>query len=201
MNTAAPKPDVAVTPTTLSGDKSQQISDNTQKLNDITASRPAPVVQSGGFEYYGDGTPQNAPADAIMQQDENGNTWWMSGGRNYALGPDQGLSPDEKRKKDLLEQIKTQTDAAFAEQISAVQQQYNSLIQKQKDVNMRQEASVDQSLLMGGTSRYAQLNSAGINTSQISYGIQQIADLQAQENMAIAKLKVYLFKIGSKSLA
>ncbi len=179
----------STTPTTLSGDKSQQIADNTRKVQDLTVSNQPTQQLTGGIEYYSDGTPISAPSDAIIQRDESGNTWWSAGGKNYAIGPDQGLSAEEKQKKDLLEQVKNQTDSAFARQISAVQAQYDSLIKQQKDVSLRQEASVGQSLLMGGTSRYAGLNAAGIDTAQISYGIQQIADLQAKQNMAIAQIQ------------
>lgn len=188
-NPAAPKPTTAVSPTTMSGDKSQQISENTQKVADLSSSRVSNQQSTGGLEMYSDGTPISAPTDAILQRDESGNTWWSSAGKNYALAPDQGLSPEEKSKKDIIEKAKAQTDAAFARQISAVQAQYDSFIKQQRDTNSRQEASVNQSLLMGGTSRYAGVNAAGINQGQISYGIQQVADLVAKENMAISQLE------------
>lgn len=177
------------TPTTLSGDKSSQIIENGQKVAELSTTQPKTQELTGGIQYYSDGTPISAPSDAIIQRDENGNTWWTAAGKNYAIGPDQGLSPEEQQRKNLLEQIKNQTDQAFAGQISAIQAQYDSLIKQQKDVNLRQEASTAQTLLMGGTSRYAGVNEAGLMQSQISYGIQQIADLQNKQNMAIAQIK------------
>lgn len=188
MNAPAPKPEVAVTPTTISGDKSQQISDNTQKIADINAERQKPTAIAGGFEMYSDQTPISAPIGATMQTDENGNSWWAYGGKNYAVGPDQGLSPEQQQKKDLLEKAKAQTDSAFAQQIAATQAMYESLIKQQKDINLRQQGSVAQTLLTGGTSRYAGINEAGLMQSQISYGIQQVSDLVNKENMAVAQL-------------
>lgn len=189
-NAVTTPPATTKTPTTISGDMSSTISDNTQKTNDINTSitNNKTAQFTGGLEQYNDGTSISAPNDAVMQGDDNGNTWWTSGGKNYATGPDQGISPEVKQSQDLLQQIKTQTDASFAAQISAVQAQFNSLINQQKDVNSRQEASVSQTLLAGGTSRYAGINASGLNTAQISYGISQISDLVQKENSAVAAL-------------
>lgn len=81
-----------------------------------------------------------------------------------------------------MEQLKTQMDASSAALMSNISAQYQQLISQQQDANTRQQASVSQTLLMGGSSRYAQISSAGILNTQISYGISQIATLQNDEN-------------------
>lgn len=182
----------SITPTTISGDKSATISNNTNTINDINASvaNNKAAQFTGGLEQYSDGTPINAPTDAVQQHDENGNTWWSSGGKNYAVGPDNGLSPEDQQNQDTLTKLKAQTDAAFAGQISAVQAQYQSLIEQQKKVNEALSAGTDTALLMGGSSRYAPISSAGTSAAQVSFGIQQIADLTQKENSAIAAINV-----------
>lgn len=181
---------ITSTPTTISGDKSGTITDNTAKVNEIGSTVTGNVTGADTYERYSNGDWANAPTDAVQSIDENGRTTWSSGGRNYYLAPDtaENMNPADKQSKDLLDQIKSQTDAAFASQISAVKAQFDSLLKQQADVNMRQLASVDQTLLMGGTSRYAQLNAAGINSGQINYGIQKISELQTQENSAVSAL-------------
>lgn len=176
------------TPTTLSGDKTQTIADNTSKVQTMQNSPNGNVTGQDAYERYSNGDWANAPSDAVATLDENGRTTYTSGGRNYYLAPDtpEYASPEDTKSRDLLDQIKSQTDAAFAGQISSIKAQYDSLLKEQADVNTRQNASVDQTLLMGGTSRYAQMNAGGISTAQMSYGIQKIADLQAKENAAIA---------------
>lgn len=181
---------VTSTPTTISGDKSGVISDNTQKVNDIGNTVKGNVTGADTYERYSNGDWANAPTDATQTLDENGRSVWTSGGRNYYLAPDtiENMNPADRQSRELLDQIKSQTDSAFASQISAVKAQYDQLIKQQGDINTRQLASVDQTLLMGGTSRYAQLNAAGIDSGQINFGIQKISELQSKENSAVADL-------------
>ncbi len=190
--TPSPAGPVKVSPTTLSGDKSQQISDNTQKINDINAGiaqNQTPTL-AGTLERYNDNTPISAPSNAVQQTDENGNTWWTANGKNYAVGPDQGLSPEQQEHKDTLDKLQAQSDAAFAGQIAAIRQAYEALIEQQKKINTGANAANEQSLLMSGSSRYEQEASNNNQANQINYGIQQIADLTAKEMSAIAAVNV-----------
>lgn len=183
-------PAVSTTPTTLSGDKSQTIADNTQQVNNIASTPTGNVTGADSYERYSNGDWANAPTGSVASIDENGRTTWQSGGRNYYLAPDtpENMDQTDKQSRDLLDQIRSQTDSAFSAQIASVKAQFDALIKQQGDVNTRQQASTDQTLLMGGTSRYAQLNASGISTAQINYGIQQISDLQTKENSAVATL-------------
>lgn len=180
----------AITPTTISGDKSQTINDNTQAVNAIGGTVRGNVTGADTFERYSNGDWANAPSDATAVTDENGRTVWQSGGKSYYLSPDtaQYQSPVDRQSMELIDGIKSQTDAAFAGQISSIKAQFKALIKQQQDSNVRQSASVDQTLLMGGTSRYAGVNAAGISSAQVNYGLQKISDLQNQENSAVSSL-------------
>lgn len=178
------------TPTTISGDKSQTISDNNQKTNDINSglNQNKAAVFAGGLEKYNDGSPISAPTDAVRQTDENGNSWWTAGGKNYAVGPDTGLSPEQQEHKSVLDKLQAQSDSAFAGQIAAVRQQYDALIKQQALVNKGREAGTSQALLEGGSSRYAPVSSENIQANEVSRGISDIADLTSKEISAIASL-------------
>lgn len=198
---------VKIQPTTLSGDKSSQISDNAQKTNDINngiaANKTNPTL-AGGLEKYNDGSPISAPSDAVQQTDENGNTWWTSGGKNYAVAPDTGLSPENQQSKDILDELQAQSDAAFAGQIASVRQMFDTLINQQKQVNAGREAGNAQSLLEGGTSRYAQESANNNQANEVSKGISDISDLTSKEMSAIATLNSaqmsHNYELASKQL-
>lgn len=88
-----------------------------------------------------------------------------------------------------MDTLQKQMDATSAASISLIKSQYQDLINKQQDANTRQQASINQSLLMGGSSRYAQISSAGVVNTQVSYGINQISDLQNKENAAVLAIQ------------
>ena len=116
---------------------------------------------------------------------------------NYVLNPnspaynpayfDENPELDPRYKDNFkdLDALKAKGDAFFAREIENIKQQYESLITSQKDTNMRSEASRQQSLLMGGTSRYAPHNEIGILHEEVSFGKQKIADLLAKETAAL----------------
>lgn len=195
-----------VTPTTISGDKSDQITKNTQKTNDINndITQNKVATFTGGLEKYNDGSPISAPSDAVSQTDENGNTWWTSGGKNYAVGPNQGLSPEQQEHKDTLDKLQAQSDSAFASQIAAVRQQYDMLIKQQGLINKGREAGTAQALLEGGSSRYAQISSDNTQANEVSQGISDIADLTSKEMSAIASLNsaqmTHNYELANKKL-
>lgn len=197
---------VKVQPTTLSGDKSGQIANNTQRTNDINAgySQNKTAVMAGGLEKFADGTPRSAPSGAVQQTDENGNTWWTANGQNYAIGPDTSLSPEQQQSKDILDGLQAQSDAAFAGQIAATRQAYEQLISQQKQVNAGREAGNAQSLLESGSSRYEQEASNNNQANVVSKGISDIADLTSKENSAIAALNTaqmtHNYEIANKRL-
>lgn len=134
------------------------------------------ITAAGGYVgdiYYAPG--------ATLPKDSNGN-----------FATTSNTSPTDTQIMDNLNGILTQTDAQTASTIQGIQQQYQQLIQQQQTANKSQEAGVNNALLMGGatgqgsSAQYAPVSSSGIIGAQVSYGIQQINDLQNKENAAIA---------------
>lgn len=82
--------------------------------------------------------------------------------------------------------LQSTLDSNTATQIQNIQTQFANLISQQNQINTAQQGSITQALLRGGSARYAPISSAGITASVLSYGVQQISDLQAKENSAIA---------------
>lgn len=84
------------------------------------------------------------------------------------------------------------SDAATAGILSSIQSNYGNLIQQQELANKNAQSQIQTSLLMGGASgagssaQYAPISSAGIMASQVNAGIQQIATLNNQEQVALA---------------
>lgn len=170
-----PKPQTAFS----SDQGAQQAHDNTQALQTLRSN--GLTVGQDGLARYSDMSFAAAPSDAI--QTENGS--WQSGGVQYAIGPSTVMDPELKSMFDQINTMKTQFDSTSRAQIDNITSQFNTLIKQQQDINKRGEASVDQSLLMGGSSRYAQVSSAGQSTAMMSYGLSQIADLNQKEQSAI----------------
>ena len=137
-----------------------------------------PTLSTGDYgETYKDGKPVQSTIPEGLTF-ENG---------TYAAS---GTVADEATKSlalqnEIYDQVSKQTDAVTQGIIANIKAQ-TALQQKlQADINERQSKSVEQSLLMGGSSRYAQLSSAGIAAEQSRYGALQIAELQNQESSLI----------------
>lgn len=79
--------------------------------------------------------------------------------------------------------MKASVDANTLAQIQAIEQQFSLRKQQQTEINKRSESAVEQALLMGGSSRYAQQSSIGIESAQASFGVQKLAELDAEENL------------------
>lgn len=80
-------------------------------------------------------------------------------------------------------------------QIDNAKNRFDQLRADQIRVNAQQEKQTQNALLMGGatgqgsSAQYAPISSVGIVQSQMSYGLKQIANLDAQENDLIAQAK------------
>lgn len=107
-----------------------------------------------------------------------------SGGTSGSNDPTQ--DPLYQQSLGLIDKMSAQVDARTKALIDGIKQRYTGLIEQQKQINRGMEGSIGQSLLMGGSSRYAQLSSAGIDHTQVSYGLSQIANLNAMEAQEIA---------------
>lgn len=102
--------------------------------------------------------------------------------------PDYYLNdPSFKFLNGRFNDIKAQLDSLGLSIINSIHSQYANLIAEQKQINYSTERARNTSLLLSGSSRYAQLSSESIMHQQISYGLGQIARIQAMENEAIAK--------------
>lgn len=157
-----------------------KIPENNNKLATLAAT--GAETGKDGLVRYSDNSFARAPEGA--NQNEDGT--WGKDGLSYGVGPASGDNPEIKKWNDTIDNMKGQFDAMMNAQISAIDAQFQQLTKKQEDINMRAEASTGQSLLMGGSSRYAQISSAGIVQGQASYGLGLIADLQAKKNQAVA---------------
>jgi len=118
-------------------------------------------------------------------------------------GADSGAQPlvtadtsseDEKLQANL-DKVQAESDAYTASIIESIKSQYDSLIRQQGDINDRAVKGTTNALLMGGvtggggSAQYAPISSGAIIQGQLSYGLSQIADLNAKEDAAIATAK------------
>lgn len=94
-----------------------------------------------------------------------------------------------KNEQALLDSMRASTDEATKASIDLIESTYHSLIDEQKQINAGQEASVGTALLRAGSARYSPESAAGQTAAQASYGLKQIANLEAKEQAAIAGAK------------
>ncbi len=110
---------------------------------------------------------------------------------NNVLGQQNGqpVDPVIQSELDLIKGQSNNADAVTASQIAAIQNQYQS---RYADTVLQQKgttAGLEQTLNLGGSSRYAPVSSSGILSSKEKYDLQTLNDLQATENTQIASLK------------
>lgn len=141
---------------------------------------------AGGRAIYSDGT--FAPAPAGSQQSQNGN-WYDSNGNAYGAAPTAGSGavvtsdPATQAIYDQFTQLKGQMDATGAANIGAIQDAFKQLISEQQQSNAGTEAGTYSILARGGSLQTG--SSGGIFNAQVSYGLQQVADLVGKENSAV----------------
>lgn len=180
------------TPGTMAGDQTakpqtafssdqgaSQVADNTQKLQ--TLKNTGLTLGPDGLARYSDSSFATAPSDAVQNEDGT----WQSGGVKYALGPATTTDPELQALNDQITQMKSQFDTTSRAAIDNIKSQFDNLIKQQGDINTRSQASLDQSLIMSGSQRYAQDSSNGQATALMSYGLQQLADLNTKEQSAV----------------
>lgn len=144
-------------------------------------------MDANGYAMTADQHYAEAPSTAIANQN-GGFTDPATGINYYSKGLGAGIissDPVIQKNYDDGVALKAQMDATGAAQIQNIMDQFTSIIKQQGDVNTRSQASLDQSLLMSGSSRYAQQSSSGQSSALVSYGLQQIADLNQKEQSAV----------------
>lgn len=171
---------------------------NNSKLDAL--STKGTTIGADGMERYSDGNlvtkTVQSPAGNTYTLDNNGQIVAGPTDGDYTVGenistykPTDTTTPDDDYAKemDLLDQMKTTLDANSKAAIDNIQQKYEIRKQQQEDINKRQEAGVNSSLLLDstGSSRYAQISSGSIISTEERYGIQQLQELDSEENDAL----------------
>lgn len=178
--TTNPQDNTAKPQTAFSSDQgAAQAAENNQKMQ--TLKNTGLTLGPDGLARFSDSSFATAPSDSTQNEDGT----WQSGGVRYAIGPSTTMDPELKAMNDQITQMKTQFDTTSRAVIDNIKAQFDNLIKQQGDINTRSQASLDQSLIMGGSQRYAQESSNGQATALMSYGLQQIGDLNTKEQTAV----------------
>lgn len=178
--TAHPQDNTAKPQTAFSSDQgAAQVATNADKLQ--TLKNTGLTLGPDGLARYSDSSFATAPSDAMQNEDGT----WQSGGVRYAIGPSTTADPELKAMSDQITQMKSQFDTTSRAAIDNIKAQFDNLIKQQGDINTRSQASQEQTLIMGGSQRYAQDSSNGQTTALMSYGLQQLADLNTKEQSAV----------------
>lgn len=104
-------------------------------------------------------------------------------------------SAEDAATHKIIDQLIATSDANTASTIQSIQSQFAIRTQQQQIINSASEAEVRNALLMGGvtgqgsSTQFAPISSSGVIQAQETYGIQQLASLDAQENSQIAAAK------------
>lgn len=165
----------------------QVIPDAQKKLADM--SQKGNVVGADGNAYHADGSMAAAPEGSTY--DEATGSYKATDGKTYGAAEFYGTNggPQDQDWQAVQAQfapLKAQLDAATLGVVNSIHQQFDALRAQQSEFNAASESARQRVLLTSGTSRYAPLDASGITLAQTSYGLQKIADLNAQENTAIS---------------
>lgn len=145
-----------------------------------------------GVVYNADGTlapasgaDPNAPQTGTIPAGgtDNGDGTYTLDGLTYTNAPD----PQTISINNNIASLKSSLDATTKASIDAIEQNYTALISQQNGINSQAAGARQSALLTGGVSRYSPDTASGIMQTQLSYGLQQIAKLDADENSAIAQ--------------
>lgn len=104
-------------------------------------------------------------------------------------------SEQDKQSEALMKTMQKDSDAITAQSIGISQNLFAQRKQEQAKINERAEKGTQNALLMGGvtgqgsSAQYAPISSGGTVQAQESYGLQQIADLDFQEQSLIMEAK------------
>lgn len=200
---AAFRPTQASTTTISNGNKISQVPGIQAKTNQLSQTGVT-TDPTSGISTNANGTVATPPSDDSTPKQPttnggyNGDVYVPPGAPipKDADGNDVTLtatSPADDQIRASIQSLISKSDATTASMIQNIQSQYQNLIQQQQTANKGQEAGVNNALLMGGatgqgsSAQYAPVSSAGIMSSQVNYGLQQISDLQNKEQQAITQ--------------
>ena len=96
------------------------------------------------------------------------------------------ISDTDKESQTRINEMKKSLDEQTKASIASIESQFKFKRQQLNEINRRAEESRAQSLLLGGSSRYAQLSATGIFEQQQTNSLLAIAELDAEEKKLIS---------------
>ena len=148
---------------------------------------------NSGVSTYANGNVVNPPTPAQPATSQTGgyyNNLYIAPGGNVPLDANGNpvsltqTSPDQDNFNALIHNLMSQSDANGANNLANIQSSYNNLIQQQQQANASAEAGTTAYLVGGGR---GVSSSDAVLQGTISYGLQQIGNLNAQKQDAINK--------------
>lgn len=110
-------------------------------------------------------------------------------GTAYNSLPDETQDPVYQQEMSLINSLQQNGDDTTSAYVNSIQQNYANLLTQQNQQNAATTSQVNNALLLGGSSRYAPVSSAGILDAKTRSDLQNVSDLQDQENQKIAEVK------------
>lgn len=98
-------------------------------------------------------------------------------------------NPQIQSEMNLIQQAGQGADAATRASLAAIQAQYQNQYAATVGAQASTTAGVEQSLNLGGSSRYAPISSAGILDSKTKYDLQALSELSTTNASNVAKLQ------------
>ncbi len=114
--------------------------------------------------------------------DEEGN---VIGGTKTPTSQDEQADSISQEQQSIINELKSSLDEATKRQIDVIEQQFNLRRKQRAEIDRRAQEGIQQSLLIGGSSRFAPISSGGIIEAKETASLLAIAELDAQEKTLI----------------
>ncbi len=137
-----------------------------RQLNDATGIKKS---ASGGIDTTG-------------AFDDEGN---VIGGTRIPTAEEEEEDTFYKDQQSLIDQMKSTLDAVTKRQIDSIESLFNLRREQQREINLKAQAAIEQSLFLGGSARYAPISTAGIVRQRETAGLRAISELDVQEKSLI----------------
>lgn len=165
---------------------------NANKIDYIpTLNNNLNTLSDKGITTDNEGNPRYADGSFYQESDTQDNTQK----NNQESSVEADTSNEDTQTARLLKQMQTSTDAQTKAQLDNIQQKFDLRKQQQEKINSQATKQIQNALLTGGvtgqgsSAQYAPISSVGIVQAQESYGLQQLATLDSQEQDLIAQAK------------
>lgn len=110
-------------------------------------------------------------------------------GQAYDGLPDETQDPVYKQEMDLINNLQSENDSTANTSVNSIMKNYADLASQTQQRDNASSASLNNSLLLGGSSRYAPVSTAGILDAKTTSDMQDLSTLQDQESQKIAEVK------------